>query len=110
MPEPANLITVERIKAVCPKADAGILEAIVTAAPVAIPAAGLADPIRLSHFIAQIAAETGGLVRLDENLVYTTSARLMKVFPRRFKSAAAATPYLRSPEKLGQCGDRVEQL
>ena len=100
MPDLRNLITADRIKAVCPKADDQIVEAIVTAAPNAIPAAGLDDPIRIAHFVAQIATETGGLARLDENLVYTTAARLMKVFPSKFKTAASAAPFVRNPEKL----------
>jgi putative chitinase len=99
MSEPENLITVDRIKAVCPNADHDIIEAIVTAAPVSLPKAGLNDPIRLAHFIAQIATETGGLRRLDEDLNYT-AARLVKVFPRRFKSVTGAQPYVRNPEKL----------
>jgi putative chitinase len=63
MPESINLITVDRIKAVSPNADHDIIEAIVTAVPVLLPKAGLNDPIRLAHFIAQIATETGGLRR-----------------------------------------------
>jgi predicted chitinase len=100
MPEPAELITIDRLKAICPRAEGDILEAIVTAAPSALPAAGLDDPIHIAHFIAQIAAETGGLRRLDEDLFYTTTTQLHKIFPSKFRSLDAAKPYLRDPEKL----------
>jgi predicted chitinase len=99
MPDSANLITVDRIKAFCPRADDQIVEALVTAAPKALPAAGLDDPVRLAHFMAQIATETGGLRRLDEDLKYT-AARLVQVFKSKFKTVAAAAPYAGNPEKL----------
>ena len=97
----ADLVTAARLKAVCPAAASDILEAIVTAAPREFPNAGLDTPLRIAHFIAQIAAETYGLGRLDENLHYITAAQLMKVFGKqRFPDAAFAAGYLRSPQKL----------
>jgi predicted chitinase len=100
MSEEGELLTTTRLKAICPRIDPAILEAILTEAPTSLRAAGLNDPVRLAHFIAQIATETGGLTRLDENLNYTTEKRLMTVFPSKFKSAAAARPFLRNSEKL----------
>src|SRR5271154_3360521 len=70
------------------------------AAPSALPAAGLADPVRISHFFAQIATETGGLRRLDENLNYTTVKRLRDIFSSKFKTDDSAKGYIRNPEKL----------
>jgi putative chitinase len=35
-----------------------------------------------------------------ENLNYTSTKRLMEVWPTRFKTAASAKPYLNNPEKL----------
>lgn len=52
------------------------------------------------HSLAHIAAETGGFNRLEESLFYTTTKRLRQVWPSRFKSDAAAAPYVRQPEKL----------
>ena len=38
---------------------------------------------------------------LKENLTYTTASHLASVFPKEFADAAAAEPYLRNPEALG---------
>ena len=100
MSTPLDLVTAERIKALCPAVDPDILEAVVTAAPTAFPAAGLTTAPRIAHFFAQIATETGGLKRLDENLRYTTAALLVKYWPKTFADEAAAKPYLKDPEKL----------
>src|ERR1700687_3563916 len=92
----AALVTIPRLRAVCPKARDDILEAIITDAPGEFPGAGLDDPVKIAHFIAQIATESGGLGRLDENLGYTTAARLATVFGHAlFPTAASATPFLR---------------
>lgn len=61
---------------------------------------GIDTPRRVQHFLAQCACETTGFTRLEENLYYTTAARLRAVWPSRFKSDAAAAPYLRNPQKL----------
>ena len=100
MPTELNPVTADRVRAVCPNADGGIIEAIVTGAPSALPAAGLNDPVRISHFFAQIATETGGLLRLDENLNYTTVKRLREIFRSKFKTDDSARGYIHNPEKL----------
>ncbi len=48
----------------------------------ALRTAGITSHLRLSHLLAQFATETGGLMRLDENLNYSAS-RLVEVFPAR---------------------------
>jgi putative chitinase len=55
---------------------------------------------REAAFIAQIAHESGGLTRFVENLNYSAQ-RLCQVFPKRFPSLAAAKPFDRNPEKIG---------
>lgn len=45
----------------------------------------------------ETATELGPVV---ENLNYTTAARIRKVWPSRFRTEAAAKPYVRSPEAL----------
>lgn len=61
---------------------------------------GIDTPRRVQHFLGQCACETVGFTRLEENLFYTTTARLRAVWPSRFKTDAAAAPYLRDPQKL----------
>jgi predicted chitinase len=104
MPTELNPVTADRVKAVCPNAGGDIIEAIVTGAPRALPAAGLNDPVRISHFIshfvAQIATETGGLRRLDENLNSTTVKRLRDIFSSKFRTDNSAKGYIRNAEKL----------
>jgi putative chitinase len=58
-------------------------------------------PLRLSHFIAQIFAETGALSTLIESLNYSSAKRLTAVWPKRFPTIAAAQPYVNNPQKLG---------
>lgn len=66
-----------------------------------LAAAGLLDrPLRLAHFLAQVCHETGGLLILVENLHYLSPERLMAVWPTRFRTRAAALPYVGKPEAL----------
>ena len=95
------VVTPDRLRALCPRIRGDILEAIVTDAPTAFATAHLDSTVRIAHFLAQIATETGGLRRLDENLDYTTAARLRQVFPAMFPSEELARPFLGNPEKLG---------
>lgn len=53
-----------------------------------------------AHFLAQLAHETGCLVRMSEDLYYKTPERLMAVWPSRFKTVASALPYVKNPEAL----------
>ena len=61
---------------------------------------GITTAETMSRFLGQIMHETQGLTRLEENLYYTSVARLRAVWPSRFKSNAAALPYLRNPRAL----------
>lgn len=65
----------------------------------AIYAAGINTPVRLQHFMAEIAVESAGLTRLEENLSYSAE-RLCVVWPNRFHGVAEAAPYARNPEAL----------
>lgn len=63
---------------------------------------------RLHHFLAQIAHESAGFTRLEEGLSYS-AARLMQVWPSRFKTLNEARPYERQPYALAEkvYGDRM---
>jgi predicted chitinase len=51
-------------------------------------------------FIGQMAVESQNFTKLTEGLYYTTAARLMEVFPSKFKTVGSTQPYLRNPEGL----------
>jgi putative chitinase len=58
---------------------------------------GVSKPVRLAHFIAQVAIESAGFARLEENLNYTTPARIAAIWPRLIPRAAAL---VRNPPAL----------
>ncbi|MBY8975141.1 peptidoglycan-binding protein [Rhodobacteraceae bacterium NNCM2] len=55
---------------------------------------------RVAHLIGQCAHESLRFTHDTENLFYTTPSRLQAVWPSRFRSARAAEPFTRNPEKL----------
>jgi putative chitinase len=55
---------------------------------------------RMAAFLANIGIESGGLRITEENLNYTTPARLLVVFPKQFTSIEEAEQYVNNPEKL----------
>ncbi|MEQ9315401.1 MAG: glycoside hydrolase family 19 protein [Henriciella sp.] len=57
----------------------------------------LASPRRFSHFVAQIAHESGKFRILEERMNYSPE-RLVQVFPHRFPNVEAAAPYARNPQ------------
>lgn len=61
--------------------------------------AGVDTPLRLSHFLAQIAFETAGFRAVEENLNFP-GQRLLQVFPRYFKDEAEAMAYDKQPERI----------
>jgi len=58
-------------------------------------------PVRMAAFLAQAAHESGGFTSFRENLMYTNSARLMKIFPKYFQSVKIALQYIGKPTKIG---------
>jgi len=54
---------------------------------------------RIAAFLAQIAQESNDCRNLEEDLRYPVTV-LMRLWPRRFPTAALAQPYERNPEKL----------
>ena len=88
------------LRAVAPSARADVIAAL-NAADDRIAAAEIATPLRLAHFVAQMATESGGFTRLEEDLFYSAE-RLCQVWPKRFPTLAAAKPYARNPKALAE--------
>ncbi len=61
---------------------------------------GINSPARAAAFLAQCHVESQGFTRLEENLFYTTAARIARVWPSRFPDPASAAPFVRNPERL----------
>jgi putative chitinase len=58
-------------------------------------------PLRMAHFIAQCAHESGSFNFTVESLYYPTPEQLMSVWPSIFKTKEMALPYVKNEEKLG---------
>jgi len=56
-------------------------------------------PLRATHFLAQIAHESGGFRYVEENLKYSAQA-LRSVFSKYFQDDAIASDYARQPQKI----------
>lgn len=61
----------------------------------------ITDPAELAMWLAQLSVESGGFVRLEENLSYSAE-RLVAVWPKRFPNLAVATPYMHNPRALAE--------
>lgn len=92
-------ITAASLRAIAPGAAPDIVAGIVEHQAY-LAQYGIDTPRRVSHFLGQCATETAGFTRLEENLYYTTAARLKAVWPSRFPTPASAAPYLRNPQAL----------
>lgn len=93
-------ITAEQIYKIAPHAAVSIVSAMVDHWFLA-ESNGIKSNRETAFFLGHCAAETGGFVRLEESLYYTTPGRLKAVWPTRFKTDAAAAPYLKNPVALG---------
>src|SRR5262245_22263360 len=64
-----------------------------------LPDFGIDTPRKVAHFLSQVGSESGGFAIAIENMSYT-AARLMKVWPKRFKTLEKAKQYEKNPQKL----------
>jgi predicted chitinase len=93
------MVTRAQLYKLAPGARRDIVDAIVSNWQYAVDA-GLTTPKRVRPFFANICAETGGLTILEENLNYTSAARIRAVWPSRFPTLKSAAPYVGQPRKL----------
>lgn len=89
----------EFLYAIAPGASREIVDAIVASQSILVDNE-IDDPTDVAFFFGFAAAETGGFTTLVENLNYTSTERLRQVWPARFKTEAAARPYVRNPKGL----------
>lgn len=92
------IITRERLKAFAPDARPDVITTIIDGL-YSFDRKGISTAKRIQHFFAQIAVESAGLRRLEENLNYSAK-RLHQVWPVRFPTIAAAQPYAHNPQAL----------
>lgn len=59
-----------------------------------------ATPERLTEWLGETGHESMGFRVLQENLSYSSAARIRAVWPTRFRTDADAAPYVRNPEGL----------
>jgi putative chitinase len=95
-----TLVTAAQLRQLAPEAAQWIIDGIVANQQLLVEAE-ITRSLRLRHFFAQTAHETGGFARLEENLNYSAE-RLHEVWPSRFKSADAAMPYAHNPPKIAE--------
>ena len=93
------LLSTEFLQAVAPVASAAILSQTADNATI-LTNYGIDVDDEVAMFTGQIACETGGFNELEENLYYTSEARLCAVWPTRFPALVNASPYVRNPIAL----------
>lgn len=64
---------------------------------------GINTPRSQAAFIAQLAHESQGFTRLEENLYYTTPARIRAVFPSSVRTVEQARWLAGKPQELANC-------
>lgn len=74
-------------------------QAVLDEIPAIMEKFGVTNPLRLSHFLAQCAHESGNFKFVRENLNYSADG-LRKIFPKYFPTAELAAKYARQPEKI----------
>lgn len=109
-PEPIKFISSEEITRIAPRARKELVEALVDARD-DLDEAGINTPIRLAHFVTQVMTETGGLVRIDENMNYSYET-LVRVFSRRLISEQKAREIAGKPREIANWvyGGRLRDL
>lgn len=91
------LITLDRLRRFAPSANPEILQAIVEGWDRRLlDTADINTPLRVEHFLTQIATETGGLKAISENLNYSVEG-LLRTFSRSRISSADCWRFGRSP-------------
>lgn len=91
-------ITKDRILQLCPHADIAIVQAVAPVLDSHLGQYGVSTLLRRAHFMGQVAYESDGFRRLEENLYYTHADRIAAVWP---KLKDRAESLVRNPVALG---------
>src|SRR4051812_16759750 len=81
-----------------PNADKAVIQDILDDQDL-LTAGGINTPKKLAHFLSQVGSESGGFKVGVEDMWYT-APRMMKVWPKRFKTLEKAQLYEKNPQKL----------
>lgn len=92
------MLTEEVVKKHYPTSKPDVVAALVSSLDTLAEKYGLSSPLRLAHFLAQTAHESGGFRLIEENLNYSADG-LMKIFPKYFRDKDPQG-YHRQPEKI----------
>jgi len=92
------LFTKDDVYKFSPRARADLVDAIVENQD-SLRNSGITNRLRLSHFFAQVATETGGMLRIDENMNYSYE-QLLKVFSRQVVSEVKAREIAGKPQEV----------
>lgn len=99
------------IRAISPKASPAFIAGSARAGEI-MAQYGIVQPIAQAQLLAHMAVETMGFTAFVENMNYSAQ-RLVGVWPNRFPSISAATPYANNPKALaikvygGRMGNRA---
>lgn len=81
------------------KLKGAVPDAVLAQIPAVIEKFQVNTPLRLCHFLAQCAHESGGFKVVNENLNYGAKG-LLSIFKKYFPTEAKALEYERKPEKI----------
>ena len=94
------MLTEEQVKKNYPTSKPDVVKALIASMSTLAEKYGLSSPLRLAHFLAQTAHESGGFRLIEENLNYSADG-LNKIFPKYFiRAGRDAQAYHRQPEKI----------
>ncbi len=91
------MITQDRLAQLAPHARSETLAQLAAALATALPQFGVTTALDRAHFIAQACYETQGFTRFEENLNYSTPARIAAMWPRL---AGRAADLVQQPQAL----------